>query len=263
MDEVLILNPKKIIRCIFILFAISHFVIMADQTGRDHLFNQGNQLYNEKNYKKAITTYHKLLKQGFESGGLYYNLGNAYYKTGNIGKAILYYEKALKLLPDNENIQFNLKLARLKIRDKIERPPQFIIFQLTRDFIDNLSSTGWALVVTIALLLTAIFFSIFYLSSSQKLRNISRTMTIVFILVAILSSFPLYYRHNMENKGDRGIILEEEVAAIAAPQKNSTTLFLIHEGTKVKILDKDNNWLKIELLDGKQGWINFGAIGVI
>jgi len=263
MEEVLNLTPNKVIKFIFILFTISHFVVLADQTGQYHLFNQGNNFYNEKNYEKAIATYHELLKQGLESGGLYYNLGNAYYKTGNIGKAILYYEKARKFLPDNENIRFNLRLVRLKIRDKVERPPQFIIFKWGRDFINNLSSISWALVTTILLFLTVVFFSIFYLSSSPGLRKFSRTISILLIILAILSSFPLYYRYKLENKEDRGIILVDEIAAIAAPQKNSTTLFLIHEGTKVKILDKDDNWIKIELLDGKQGWINAGSIGVI
>jgi uncharacterized protein YgiM (DUF1202 family) len=32
-------------------------------------------------------------------------------------------------------------------------------------------------------------------------------------------------------------------------------LFNIHEGTTFSILDSDGNWYKIELIDGKQGWI--------
>ena len=35
----------------------------------------------------------------------------------------------------------------------------------------------------------------------------------------------------------------------------STDLFILHEGTKVKILEKTGSWTNISLADGRQGWI--------
>ncbi|MCK4688942.1 MAG: SH3 domain-containing protein, partial [Candidatus Marinimicrobia bacterium] len=51
--------------------------------------------------------------------------------------------------------------------------------------------------------------------------------------------------------------------SLAAPQGGSTELFIVHEGSKVKILEQDGNWYKIELIDGKQGWITAGGVGII
>src|SRR4051812_4383220 len=102
-------------------------LIMADDS--QSLFNKGNTFYQKEEYDKAIEQYDKLLKQGYESSELYYNLGNSYYKTGNIPSSILNYERALKLSPSDEDIILNLKLANLKIIDKIEPLPQLFYIQ--------------------------------------------------------------------------------------------------------------------------------------
>ena len=256
------MNSKKTIAALIIIFMMAG-LIQADLGAAKSLFNQANQLYDQKKYEQAIDTYQKILDQGYESGNLYYNLGNAFYKTGQIGKAILYYEKARALLPDNENVAFNLRLARLKIQDKIDRPSEFILFKWGREFIDNLSANSWALVLSISLFLVSLSFAILYLSSRSSLRTIFKPILIIALIGAVLSIYPLYYQHTTETSGDQGIILSDRVNTIAAPQKGSTTLFIIHEGTKVQILDKDGEWIKIELLDGKQGWIHSDSLGII
>ena len=40
-----------------------------------------------------------------------------------------------------------------------------------------------------------------------------------------------------------------------APTLNSDEVFTLHEGTKVMVLDTIDNWKKIKIADGKQGWI--------
>ena len=70
-------------------------------------------------------------------------------------------------------------------------------------------------------------------------------------------------RCRIETNHDYGIILEYSVRSLAAPQGSSTELFIVHEGTKVNILDQDRDWYKIELIDGKQGWIPAGSVGIV
>ncbi|MCK4297178.1 MAG: SH3 domain-containing protein, partial [Candidatus Marinimicrobia bacterium] len=70
-------------------------------------------------------------------------------------------------------------------------------------------------------------------------------------------------RYKIETGHDYGIIIDYSVKSLAAPQRGSTELFIVHEGSKVKILEQDGNWYKIELIDGKQGWITAGGVGII
>ena len=36
---------------------------------------------------------------------------------------------------------------------------------------------------------------------------------------------------------------------------NAVDLFVVHEGTKVHILDQVNEWVKIRIPDGSVGWV--------
>src|SRR6186713_201914 len=80
------------------------------------LLEQSNQHYMQRNFDDARKGYEELLSKNsaLNSSDLLYNIGNCYYKTGQLGKAILYYERAARLSPDDEDIQFNLRLAGLK-----------------------------------------------------------------------------------------------------------------------------------------------------
>ena len=75
--------------------------------------NDAAEAYSKGDFKKAITLYESLLKEG-ESAPLHYNLGNAYYKDGQNARAILNYEKSLLINPGNGDARFNLELARTK-----------------------------------------------------------------------------------------------------------------------------------------------------
>ena len=54
---------------------------------------------------------------------------------------------------------------------------------------------------------------------------------------------------------NKGIILNHKTEVRSEPNKYSTRLFQVNEGLKVKIINKEVDWLKVELLDGKIGWI--------
>lgn len=239
------------------------FTNVFASAGADALLQKGNDYYKEEQYGKAIQIYEKILNSGNESGALYFNLGNAYYKKNRIGEAILYYEKAEKLLPDDENVKFNLKLARSKIEDKIKYPQDFFLFRWVREVIDNLSSFGWAAVGSTLIFLLALCFCCYQLDLGQKIDHLIQKIYLPLIIIAVMSIYPIYYSNKSENIANYGIILQEEVNTLAAPQTGSTKLFVIHEGAKVRIKEKSNQWLKIELLNGKQGWIKKSALGVI
>ena len=41
----------------------------------------------------------------------------------------------------------------------------------------------------------------------------------------------------------------------SAPNSTGGNLFILHEGTKVEILEHVGQWSRIELSDGRQGWM--------
>jgi len=49
--------------------------------------------------------------------------------------------------------------------------------------------------------------------------------------------------------------MQAVITAKSSPSDSSTDLFIIHEGTKVTINEKLDDWNKIKLSDGNVGWV--------
>ncbi|RLF30744.1 MAG: hypothetical protein DRM98_06385, partial [Thermoplasmata archaeon] len=108
-----------------------------------------------------------------------------------------------------------------------------------------------------------LLFALIQLLNLGILSRPARSVMLILGLAALLTLYPLLQRYAMTTNRDYGIILSDSSKSLAAPQEGSTELFIVHEGTKVQVLDQDNDWSKIELIDGKQGWIPSGDLEII
>jgi SH3-like domain-containing protein len=55
--------------------------------------------------------------------------------------------------------------------------------------------------------------------------------------------------------------MESAVSVKSTPAKNGTDLFILHEGTKVVIVDNSmREWKEVRVADGKQGWVETKSI---
>jgi uncharacterized protein YgiM (DUF1202 family) len=75
------------------------------------------------------------------------------------------------------------------------------------------------------------------------------------LLLGILSAaFAWDQRHNSGLK-DSAIVMKLVSTVKSSPDNSGKTLFILHEGTKVKLLEELGGWMRVELADGRQGWI--------
>ena len=96
-------------------------------------------------------------------------------------------------------------------------------------------------------------------------NKISITIFSLIFSILIWGSITLseqYYSYKEFNIKD-GIIIESSVFVKSSPDYSSKDSFQIHEGLKVRIEDKVDDWVKIRLDDGKIGWIAGKNIGII
>jgi len=66
----------------------------------------------------------------------------------------------------------------------------------------------------------------------------------------------------MENHTN-AIIMSPSVVIKSTPSESGTDLFILHEGTKVKVLDNVSGFSQVELSDGRQGWMKTADIEMI
>ena len=239
---------------IFCVVLISQFSFAAVMDP-DTLIAKGNQAYNEGLYDSAIHLYSGVLDQDLESYKLYYNMGNAYFKMNQLPSAILYYEKAKKLYPNDEDVNFNLSIANSMIVDKIEQVPEMFYKRWWNYFYNAYSEDTWTLLSLVSWIVLLFFIGMFLITKTRSLKKLAFYLGILFLLITIgtfgLSSQKYYY--TKENK--EAVIFTPTITAKSSPTPSSVDLFVIHEGTKVQIMDELQGWVKIKLRNGSIGWL--------
>lgn len=239
---------------LLILIALFSLACKAQQNANDWI-EQANAAYNMGNYDSAKIVYEKILSTDMESVPLYFNLGNTYYKMHEYPMAIYYYEKALKLDPSNEEVRTNLAIANHAIVDKIEPVPQSFIVKFwcnTRALLSG-DQWAWCSIAFFALLLVSAF--LFLRSRKIGVRKLGFFAGIVFLLVFALSVvFAAQQKYASENQ-DQAIIMAPTVTVKSSPNSASVDLFVLHEGTKVTVLESSDGWNKVRIANGSVGWL--------
>lgn len=211
--------------------------------------------YSKGNYQQAIKDYEELLKAG-ESAEIYYNLGNAYYRTENITRSVLNYERALLLNPADEDIRFNLQMARSKTIDKITPESEMFFFTWYRSLVNLMTIDNWARLAIASMILTLILALVYLFASHLTLRKIGFYGGVLFLVIFLLSNLFAFQQKQMLMKRNGAIVIAPSVTIKKTPEANSTDQGVIHEGTRVDIIDDTmRDWKEIHLADGREGWI--------
>ncbi len=226
-------------------------------------FDEANQLYRKGEYAKAAGMYEQVLKNGYENASIYYNLGNAYFKLGNVAASILNYERAKRLSPEDEDINYNLRLANLKVVDKIEPIPSLFFINWWNSVMNLYSADRWGAAVVIFIWITALAGSMIFMARKTLFQRLFFFLVLASLLLCALSLSGMMVRASAERNQKAGIVFSQTVPVKSAPDAQSVDLFILHEGVKVEFLDQVGSWRKIKLADGKVGWILQEAVQVI
>ena len=211
--------------------------------------------YSKGNYQQAIKDYEELLKAG-ESAEIYYNLGNAYHRTENITRAVLSYERALLLNPADDDIRFNLQMARSKTIDKITPESEMFFFTWYRSLVNLMTIDGWAHLAIASIILTLILALVYLFAGHLTLRKIGFYGGVLFLIIFLLSNLFAFQQKQMLMKRNGAIVTAPSVTIKKTPVANSADQGVIHEGTRVDIIDDTmRDWKEIHLADGREGWI--------
>jgi len=241
------------------------FLLFSSGTifGNETLFQQANEEYRQKNYDKAIVAYEKILSTGHESSILYYNLGNAWFKKNDLPRAILFYEKSLKLNPGDADVQFNLKVANSRITDKIDVLPELFYKRWWKEARSFFSVDGWAVVTLLSLLVFFILLTLYLVMRPLFIRRSAFFASVFVLVLSVISMVFAYQSYHLLTRQQEAIVFEPAVSVKSSPDEVSTDLFMLHEGTKVRILDNVGDWYRVVIASGSDGWVNSQSLKVI
>ena len=225
----------------------------------DSSWVKANEAYAAAEYEQAFTYYQQIEAGGLESLALYFNMGNSAFKLQRYAQAILYYERAKLLDPKNADVLYNLDIANRYSLDKISPLPVFFATAWLGDLSLVLSPDGWAVTTLLATAIALVLLLLFFFARSRSGRKWAFWLAIVVVLLALAAFLLGNYAKAQRSRHDTGIVFVPVLSVKSSPDKQGKDLFIIHEGTKVYFIDKVGQWERIELADGRQGWIESGT----
>jgi len=233
----------------------------------DMLLDSAGKSYSKGNFEQAARCYEGVIALGYQSPELFFNLGNAYYKMDRIGMSVLNYERAKKLSPNDEDINFNLKLANQRTIDKIESGPPLFLNDWWSSIKSLQSEKTWGIRSIICFCLFLFFLGVFITSGRLFTRQLGFWLGLSFLVLSIISfSITKSKYHDLIGENS-AVILASSVEIKNAPSATGTKLFILHEGTKVStpqvISTPEGDWVMVSVSSEKVGWVKRSSLEFI
>ena len=244
-------------------YILASVVCFSIQGYGNDLLQKAETAYDTKKYKDAIGDYEELVKEGYKSYQLYYNLGNAYYRNSELGKAIYNFELARKINPNDEDVRINLGIASSKTVDKIDAKENFFIGAVRANILSSFSTNIWAWLTIFSLLSSAILFFVFVSSSAVLVKRISFLLSCLLLVSFVLTYFLGYSALKAKVENKFAIITSREIKIMNEPTPSASSKFSLHEGTKIRVVENNGDWLLIKLDNGNEGWVKAADVGII
>jgi len=235
--------------CLLLFGSVSGFAEMTPDEALSKFVAAGIA-YEEGRYDAAIERYNAILKGNRVSGPLYYNLGNSYFKKKNVGQAVLNYERAKKFIPRDSDLKFNEQYVRSKI-DQQTDAKQSVLDRAIGSHIQFYTIDEMAIILyCLGLMIGIIHLIALYVQWPQTVTS--------WVIAALIFTLFIYSTGLVAK-----VQAELELAVVMTgsntlfePRTDSTVHFKLSEGMKARILKRQGNWIKIERLDGKVGWVD-------
>lgn len=224
-------------------------------TKPEEMWEQANNAYMNGDFTTAAALYEEIMSEGLSSAKLYYNLANTYFRTGENTKAILFYNRALLLAPNDDDIRHNLAIAESLTKDSIDEVPEFFIKGWSRSIRNSLDERTWA-ILSILFFAAALALGVTFLLAQRTgvRKGGFYGMAVSAILFIMTLSFAASQRSAEINRR-QAIVMSTAAPVKSSPDRSATDLFVLHEGTKVRIIGTLDRWSEVVIADGKRGWI--------
>lgn len=236
---------------------------------RAGIVERADSAYLADDFLNAAALYEASIDSLGPSADRYYNLGNAYYRAGLSGMAIVSYERALRLDPTNSDIIDNLEFVNSKTVDRIE-PQAGLIGGTVDNIAGSMHPDAWAWIALATFVLALCGVCLYFFGSAVMVRKIGFFGGGLLLIFCVLSNILAWRSARRIAAADSAVVIPPSVILSTtprAPKDRTEEAFLLHEGTKVNILDSitagDKTWFDVRIDSEHRAWIPADAIEII
>lgn len=208
-------------------------------------------------FEEAATAFAEALDLVGPNGDLWFNLGNTHLQLGQVGPAIHAFRNAELLLGATPRVVASLTYARSLRQDQI---PQQGGQAMLRQVLDARMLLSPSLRLTLALAINALFWA---LVGVRLFRPVPWTALVAAGLVAGVLAASVALDHRDWRAADAGVLLRDEVVLRTGNGESFGTAIndKLGSGVEIRIREARPGWLRIELPDGKEGWVREEMVG--
>lgn len=219
----------------------------------EEIWRSANTRYANGDYAGASEMYESLVARGVKSDALFYNLGNAYFKDGELGRALLFFYRAERINPLDEDIRHNLKLARAQRKDPLMDEERDDVVSHVRRLLLAVPY-GWVFSLAAVLILVATLLWTQLVLQMRVVRARAYTASAC-LLVSGLLVFIAFAHHALRYDSHEAVVVSPAVEVRAGPSNQEPTVFQIHEGLPCIMMEFAEDWVRIRLANGYNGWV--------
>ena len=230
--------------------------------GTTDLLKNAQDAYSNGDYKQALALYDSV-NTTQTSASLLFNIGNCWSKLDDTPHAILYYERALRAAPGADDIQANLDQARAKVVDRVNELPGFTLGSLWDRLQGGTDVDQWARRSLWACALTALLVAVSLFIRQAAMKRILLSVGALGLVMTVCAAGLAAYRVHEVDSRDEAIIMQPKVDILGEPREGATVLFILHDGTKLRVLKEQDAWSEVKLSNGSVGWIERSALETI
>lgn len=251
------------------LFALSWQPALASPIDRQQLLNEASGFCQQASqgddpaqsaelYRKALIRFEKLVNDGLINGKLYYNLANTYFQLHDLGRAIVNYRRALALLPNDDNLRQNLRFAESLQVDRIEAKQEAVLAKALLFWHYDLSPRLRLLILVIA---NAIFWGLLAIKVCR--RRVPWWPLALSLAVGLMMGGSLLAA-GLHQQAVGVLIASETTARKGDGQAYGPSFDTpLHAGLVVTLVERRQDWLQIELADGRRCWVPAESVELI
>jgi tetratricopeptide (TPR) repeat protein len=237
------MRARTIVLLIVLLGGVAH--VRAELSAS--AFDSANKLYEQGKFAEAASAYEGLLASRQASAPLYFNLGNAFFKAGQIGRALAAYRQAEQIAPRDPDIRANLQFAR----NQVQGPT--CAFSAWQRWVARLTVNEWTLLAAGAA--WALLLLLAYLQWRPESRRSLRNVLVFLAAAAVALGACLAFALVQTRFTPLAIVTARESVARQGPLEDSPSVFTVHDGAELRVLDQKDEWLQVSPAPRRIGWL--------
>lgn len=194
--------------------------------------------------------YQEILDNGFVSGSVLYNQGNAWMQARQKGRAIACYRQAMQHLPRDPYLAANLNQALTSASDTKRPLLDYVFF-----WQQSLSYREKGILATVVLGIVLLLFLLAAVQRQSKLAARFGWVAAVVFVVVTASVVRDWYNFEFTT---HGVVTVAECTARKGGSESYEPAFTkpLIEGTEFTVIQKQNDWLNIQIAGSGEGWIS-------